>query len=190
MGAEYPYAAGQGYGGGKRKGQEFDWKDVYRDLPNLHDITQTLEGPKPIRVLAALGGLGMMGVAGLQLLNFPLFFLEPWRYVLLCYMLLFGLAIVSIEAKSASSRTNNKQFIYRWFPFVSIVGGKGITYIFFGTLGLSFGWHHLLMFGTSAFVAGIGLVYCLIHFANFRSLEEMYDKSVVMSHSQPYFGGV
>eukprot|EP01057_Protomagalhaensia_wolfi_P006204 Protomagalhaensia_wolfi_Nauph_80__6203@NODE_924_length_1878_cov_661_286569_g696_i0_p2_GENE_NODE_924_length_1878_cov_661_286569_g696_i0NODE_924_length_1878_cov_661_286569_g696_i0_p2_ORF_typecomplete_len198_score41_25COPI_assoc/PF08507_10/1_1e15TssN/PF17555_2/0_26_NODE_924_length_1878_cov_661_286569_g696_i011651758 len=166
---------------------KFEWKDVFQDVPNLNELTQELEGPKPLRLLAALGGLGLAAVAALKLLNFTTFFTEPWRYVLECYMVVFGIAIVTIEAKSVAGRSQNKQFLYKWFPFVSIVGGKGITYIFFGTLGLSFGWHHLLMFGVSAYVGAIGVAYCLIHFAKFDSLGEKYNQTVFLSRSQGFF---
>eukprot|EP01054_Gregarina_sp_Poly1_P000320 Gregarina_sp_Poly_1__319@NODE_1078_length_5165_cov_88_419969_g749_i0_p3_GENE_NODE_1078_length_5165_cov_88_419969_g749_i0NODE_1078_length_5165_cov_88_419969_g749_i0_p3_ORF_typecomplete_len218_score18_80COPI_assoc/PF08507_10/8_5e14_NODE_1078_length_5165_cov_88_419969_g749_i021732826 len=172
--------------GGPPGTDQLAWKDMFTDLPKLHEIKQELEGPKPLRVLAALGGFSLFVSAALSLINIGTFFMMPSRYVVEGYMALFGLAIITIEAKSAGhSPTGNKAFLYRWFPFVSIVGGKGLSYIFFGTLGLSFGQQQVLLFGSSLYVGAIGLAYCLIHFANFKTLGEKYDKSVY--YSQAYF---
>eukprot|EP01055_Gregarina_sp_Pseudo9_P004341 Gregarina_sp_Pseudo_9__4340@NODE_449_length_2812_cov_14_912730_g425_i0_p3_GENE_NODE_449_length_2812_cov_14_912730_g425_i0NODE_449_length_2812_cov_14_912730_g425_i0_p3_ORF_typecomplete_len212_score20_45COPI_assoc/PF08507_10/2_6e14TMEM72/PF16054_5/0_85_NODE_449_length_2812_cov_14_912730_g425_i09051540 len=168
-----------------RNDPELRWKDIFRDLPDLHNIRQELEGPRPLRALAGLGGLALCVAASLKLLNIGTFFTEPWRYVVETYILVFGIAIMIIEAKSAV-KTSNKQFLYTWFPFASIVGGKGICYIFFGTLGLSLGQGQVLLFGASAYIAVVGLIYCLIHFAKVKTLAEQYNQSVLVSQRMAF----
>lgn len=49
---------------------------------------------------------------------------------------IFGICVVSIESKTAigSKHSETKNFIYKWAPFAAIIGGKGLTYVFFGEL--------------------------------------------------------
>lgn len=113
-----------------------NWGQIFADAPNVNidTIRTELEGPTPLRVMAALGGLATTAAASLGLVNLPALFLSPARYLLQCYMAIFGLLVVLIEMKSLGPGRSDryKAFIYRWLPFTSVVGGKGISYIFLG----------------------------------------------------------
>lgn len=167
------------------QGGKDEWAELLTDLPKLDlgVLRDELEGPKPLRAIATICGLAMAAAAGLQLINIPRAITHPAEYAVEANMLLFGLSVVLIESKTLSHKDRQrKSFIHQWFPFLSIVGGKGLAYIFFGSLGLSFGLKQMLSFATGGAMTLMGVIYCLIQFAHNDTLAQKYDHSVYLSH--------
>jgi len=156
-------------------------KDLFRDmaanLVDLKAIRNGLEGPKPLRTVSFIVGLCLLVFSVLGMFN--IFLLgSPAYYVLQAYEGMFGFAIVVVELKDQKVFDKYKTFIYKWFPFTTVMAGKGLLLIIAGMLGLGFGMGNLLLAIPGACAFLIGIVYVLMHFGKAKRMNEMYDVSM------------
>lgn len=93
-------------------------------------------------------------------------------------MFLFGIAIFAIEAKDIAKSKAIKDFIYTWFPFTTIVGGKGTFMLIAGSVGLGFGSKNYLLAIPGICSMVLGAVYIIMHLTKSKKLTEMYDVSM------------
>ncbi|EZG43777.1 COPI associated protein [Gregarina niphandrodes] len=165
-----------------------DWNAVLRDRPafDVKGMREELEGPAPIRAFAALGGVAMCLASALGMLNVIKVVFNPVAYLLHLYLIAFGMSVIAIEGKTLGENSW-KMFVYRWLPFTTVVGGKGLMYAFFGLLGLAYGFQDFLLFAAGCYMVAVGVVYCLIHTAKFESLNEKYAKSQYVTRSSMYY---
>lgn len=158
------------------------FQDYIPNMKDLISIKEELEGPKPLRVIAGLGGLALALGSGIGLINVVSLLTHPCQFVLRIYETLFGLLIAIVELKTFFQHGNKlKELCYKWFPFLTILGGKGAFYIFAGAMGIGFGWLHILVFVPAVFCLGMGVVYVLFHFGKCTELRDKYDQTVLLN---------
>ncbi|KAH0480164.1 MAG: hypothetical protein KVP17_004651 [Porospora cf. gigantea B] len=163
------------------------WKDIVMNAPdalNLGKIRKQLEGPVPLRAAAGLIGLAMALTSMIGFLNIFSLIGSPAKFILQIYEFFFGVAIFVVEIKDFKGCGKLRRFIMRWFPFTSIVGGKGLLMLQAGLLGISFGWTNLLVFVPACASIAMGVVYLLIHFSKCEELENKYEQSVWATQHQ------
>jgi hypothetical protein len=116
----------------------------------LHKYVQ--EGPAGISILCFLGGLATTAIGLLGVLNIGAIFGKPFTYVLSVYLTGFGLVAVLLEAdteKLAGMKVIGKlaplfeQYqmeIFRKALFLTELRGRGLFYLFVGTLSITQCW--------------------------------------------------
>jgi len=116
-------------------------------------------GPEGMSWLCFVGGLVTCAFGLMGLLNIFDVVFEPLYYVVNLYQLFFGLATCILEAPKEWVRTSYKlqdfqSTIHEYAKFLSTFGGRGLFYLFQGSLAISLtgvspqfllGWY---MFGT------------------------------------------
>lgn len=128
------------------------------------------QGPAGVRLLACLGGAGSLALSGLSLLNPLTLVFGPARYVIGAYQALFSLTTVLYElpqeqVEQLPGITRYQSFLRKWCPFLSVVGGRGLFYIFQGSLWLSMaGITNLVTLGLGFYLSCIGALHLAMHF--------------------------
>jgi len=142
-------------------------------------IRKELEGPMALRVICGLAGLALTVCSVLGMLNIPALVTHPARFLLQIYEAIFGLVICGVELKDVPCHGAVRDLSNKWFPFLTIVGGKGLFYIFVGSLGAAFGMINLLVFIPAMAVLACGVVLVLFHFGKCKQIGEKYDMTVM-----------
>mmetsp|Transcript_9700 Transcript_9700/g.21703 ORF Transcript_9700/g.21703 Transcript_9700/m.21703 type:complete len:206 (+) Transcript_9700:96-713(+) len=107
-------------------------------------------GPEGVGWLCFLGGLLTFGTAALGIINILELVTSPLMYVINVYMMFFGLSTCVIEAPAEwVERSKRLQqalgFVHEFAKFLTTKGGRGLFYLFQGSLSLAiFGAYNLL----------------------------------------------
>ncbi|CDJ32972.1 uncharacterized protein EMH_0075230 [Eimeria mitis] len=139
----------------------------------LQQATEFLgEGPKPLRFLCFLGGLMTVLTSGLACINIFSFLTEPSNYILQLYLILFGTLTMAVEAKDIPPLERMRPFFFSWFRFLTVPGGKGCFYIFYGSLSLSLWRSSFVLALVGIYTASMGVVCVLVHFGMRQELQQ------------------
>ncbi|CAE8600642.1 unnamed protein product [Polarella glacialis] len=109
------------------------------DLRGMMSIEQ---GPVFLRFLGFTTSLASFGCVIFELIN-PTNLVHPVMYVLYAYIALFALSTTLFEAKkewieSVGPLASYQEMLATHCQFISLMGGRGLFYIFQGTLWLTF----------------------------------------------------
>jgi len=121
-----------------------------------------MEGPKPLRVLCLLGGLALFVVSALGILNLPSLLFSPTFFILQMFEGMFGLMTIVIEAHNFPYLEKFQPVLKEWFKFLTVVGGRGVFYVFQGVLAISLFSLFDLIIG--CYMVFVGVTCILIHF--------------------------
>ncbi|CDJ64887.1 Chromosome III, complete sequence, related [Eimeria necatrix] len=139
----------------------------------LQQATEFLgEGPKPLRFLCFIGGLMTVVTSGLACINIFSILVEPSNYILQVYLVLFGLLTMAVEAKDIPPLERMRPFFFSWFRFLTVPGGKGCFYIFYGSLSLSLWRSSFFLALVGIYTASMGIVCVLVHFGMRQELQQ------------------
>lgn len=130
------------------------------------------EGPKPLRFLCFVGGLVTVLIAGLACLNVFSFIVDPSNYILQVYLVLFGLLTMVVEAKDIPPLERLRPFFFSWFRFLTVPGGKGCFYLFYGSLSISLWRSSFILALIGIYTASMGVVCVLVHFGMRHELQQ------------------
>lgn len=130
------------------------------------------EGPKPLRFLCFLGGLMTVLSAGLACLNIFSFFIDPSDYILQIYLVMFGALTMVVEAKDMPPLEKLRPFFFSWFRFLTVPGGKGSFYLFYGSLSISLWRSSFILALVGIYTASMGVVCVLVHFGMRQELQQ------------------
>lgn len=144
-------------------------------MDKVKDIRNKLEGPALLRYAGAIGGATMTLLAAWSMLHIMKQLERPNALIIKCYAAMSGLAIVCVELKNVEQLAELRKFFYKWFPFLGIMAGKGVFYIFAGCLSLAF-IEDLWMLAPGAIVASIGVLYLLMHFGQCKQLAQAIEE--------------
>lgn len=90
----------------------------------------------------------------------------------------FGLLVAVVELKAFIGHGNAlAEFCQQWFPFLTVIGGKGAFCVFAGSLGLVLDW---LVFVPACFVIAMGVLYVLFHFGQCGQFRDKYRRSTTI----------
>jgi len=135
-----------------------------------HIIKRIEQGPTGVRVLAFIGGVASCINALLALLNILSAFTHIVLYTVSAYQLVFSLTTMLFEAKPewiqstqekcpALAVDSYQDMLLENAKFLSLTGGRGLFYIFQGTMWLAFAsitnWINLLVGLYLVFIGGI-----------------------------------
>lgn len=121
------------------------------------------EGPKPLRFLCFFGGLVTVAASGLACLNILSFLAHPSNYILQLYLVLFGILTMVVEAKDIPPLERMRPFFTSWFRFLTVPGGKGSFYLFYGSLSISLWRSSFILALVGIYTASMGIVCILVH---------------------------
>jgi len=133
------------------------------------------QGPAGVRFLAFVASATSGGLAVMSLLNVLLIFSHLVLYMVSVYQLLFSLTtmlfemnpdwVVTIEEKSRIPVSAYQDMLLVNARFLSLTGGRGLFYLFQGTLWLSFAsFTELFKLAAGLFLLFVGLLHVLMHF--------------------------
>eukprot|EP00612_Vaucheria_litorea_P002777 CAMPEP_0171458924 /NCGR_PEP_ID=MMETSP0945-20130129/4408_1 /TAXON_ID=109269 /ORGANISM="Vaucheria litorea, Strain CCMP2940" /LENGTH=299 /DNA_ID=CAMNT_0011984829 /DNA_START=88 /DNA_END=987 /DNA_ORIENTATION=+ len=101
---------------------------------NLENLVKTVkEANIPLRTLAAIGGVAMVTISVLSFLGY-FFTLSILLAVFQAYQIAFGLLIFALETRSFFHTLLKKMRVFEYFKILSVSWGRGIFYIYCGSL--------------------------------------------------------
>eukprot|EP00931_Biecheleriopsis_adriatica_P107239 TRINITY_DN81590_c0_g1_i1.p1 TRINITY_DN81590_c0_g1~~TRINITY_DN81590_c0_g1_i1.p1 ORF type:complete len:190 (-),score=38.90 TRINITY_DN81590_c0_g1_i1:73-642(-) len=116
-------------------------------LSATKDLSATVQdyvqrGPEGIGWLCFVGGLATSVLAFLGVLNVLDAGLEPLQYLLNIYQMAFGFTVCVIEAplewvEKSAKLSKARSFIHEFAKFLETFGGRGLFYIFQGSIDVS-----------------------------------------------------
>eukprot|EP01055_Gregarina_sp_Pseudo9_P001598 Gregarina_sp_Pseudo_9__1597@NODE_2076_length_1167_cov_5_617908_g1917_i0_p1_GENE_NODE_2076_length_1167_cov_5_617908_g1917_i0NODE_2076_length_1167_cov_5_617908_g1917_i0_p1_ORF_typecomplete_len204_score40_62COPI_assoc/PF08507_10/5_7e16Phage_holin_5_1/PF06946_11/4e03Phage_holin_5_1/PF06946_11/0_045PhoR/PF11808_8/99PhoR/PF11808_8/2_9_NODE_2076_length_1167_cov_5_617908_g1917_i05561128 len=158
-------------------------------MVELRLLMQFLEGPVALRFAAGVAGAALAAGAALLTLE-DVYTLSPPQMILRAYTILFGAILVVNECKTASvsALQSYQQWVFKWFPFLSVMAGKGAFMLLVGAVGMAYHDHYLVAL-PAGLLAAVGACYLLVHFAKRQELEEAIDKSMNIAAISTYYTG-
>mmetsp|Transcript_24076 Transcript_24076/g.45448 ORF Transcript_24076/g.45448 Transcript_24076/m.45448 type:complete len:187 (-) Transcript_24076:69-629(-) len=119
-------------------------------------------GPEGIGWLSFMGGAASAVLGCLGFLNIAGMVLDPLEYLVNAYQTLFGVAVCLLEAPPEWIASNEKltkaqQFIYDYARFLTTFGGRGLFYLFQGSLAMTLD-TYTLTFLVGCYMCGMGAV--------------------------------
>lgn len=138
-------------------------------------MKQIEQGPAGVRVIAFFAGLASVvdSIWGLLTIIHPLS-VNPVAYLVRCYTLVFSITCMLFEAKpewliAIQDKTGFKISSYQDLlldnaKFMALAGGRGLFYIFLGSLWLcAASLEHLINFMVGMFLLLVGFIHLLMH---------------------------
>jgi hypothetical protein len=123
--------------------------------------TYVRNNPLGVRIIGAIGGIGLSVVSILACFAVFNTFLSPITYILNVFYLVFGLAVTAVTILPQSFIA---EAIYGQAHFMSTLGGKALFFLYLGALlfgsglsGSSTSWVYLLIGSWMIFSSGIYL---------------------------------
>eukprot|EP00933_Yihiella_yeosuensis_P023032 TRINITY_DN18001_c0_g1_i2.p1 TRINITY_DN18001_c0_g1~~TRINITY_DN18001_c0_g1_i2.p1 ORF type:complete len:259 (-),score=49.11 TRINITY_DN18001_c0_g1_i2:250-1026(-) len=141
-------------------------------------VAQIQQGPKGVRFLSFLGGVGSVANGVLALINPLGAVINPIRYVLSVYQMLFSLTTILFEAppeyiQKISGIDRYQDMLMEKAKFLSECSGRGFFYIFQGTLWLCFAsLTDLIDLGCGTYMVLVGVLNLLVHFGGLTIFAE------------------
>eukprot|EP00933_Yihiella_yeosuensis_P073879 TRINITY_DN8266_c1_g1_i2.p1 TRINITY_DN8266_c1_g1~~TRINITY_DN8266_c1_g1_i2.p1 ORF type:complete len:206 (-),score=40.65 TRINITY_DN8266_c1_g1_i2:114-731(-) len=143
-------------------------KQVASDMKDMFNIQQ---GPMFLRALALLTSLASFGCVIFLLINPATALFHPVWYILYVYIAVFALTSLLFEAKTEWIQNLGPLARYQEMltvncHFLTILGGRGLFYIFQATLWLTFAgdFTEILEIAAAGALGLVGLLHLLAHF--------------------------
>lgn len=138
-------------------------------------MKQIEQGPAGVRVLAFLTSLASASLAVFDLINPLQIFGHIIMYMIACYQFIFAMTTVLFEVppewhvkfqeKTGFPVSSYQDLLINNAKFLALNGGRGIFYLFQGTLWLAFAsMTEFLDLGVGCALVFIGLLHILMHF--------------------------
>jgi hypothetical protein len=142
-----------------------------------HDFMKRIEqGPAGVRVLAFVGSLASFVIGCMSFFNVFSIFHHPVLYTVSAYQMVFSLTTIIFEAQPewieaiqdkcpALQVDNYQNMLLENAKFLSLNGGRGMFYVFQGTMWLAFAsLTDLPNLAIGLYMAFIGILHVLMHF--------------------------
>ncbi|KEP61665.1 UNVERIFIED_CONTAM: hypothetical protein HHA_267300 [Hammondia hammondi] len=129
------------------------------------------EGPKPLRALCFVGGLVLIAVTVLQIMNIFSVVGNPASYILQLFVMMFGVAICVIEAKDFEQLERLQPLFVTWFKFLTVPLGKGLFYILVGAICVSLWSSNFLLLFVGGYMVLMGIMCVMVHFGMRHQLQ-------------------
>ncbi|OLQ04035.1 hypothetical protein AK812_SmicGene12935 [Symbiodinium microadriaticum] len=129
-------------------------------------------GPEGVGWLSFMGGAASIVLGCLGFLNIAAIILDPLEYVVNGYQTLFGVVVCLLEAPDEWIGNNDKLskargFIKEYARFLYTCGGRGLFYLFQGTLSMSLD-TYTLTFLLGCYMCGMGMVNIAMQYGFFQ----------------------
>lgn len=134
------------------------------------------EGPTSIRFLAFCGGIVMAFNSGFSIIG-SILTLSPINALLKCYLVIFGVTIAAIEAKSFLCPSFFRIAITKYAHFLDYLSGRGYFYIFIGSF-LLVRWPAIIDFFIGAYMATLGFICIIVGKTASKKLNGMRSKLI------------
>lgn len=141
-------------------------------------VAQIQQGPAGVRLLSFAGGLASSANAVMSLINPLGLVFGPVTYVLATYQLIFSLTTILFEAKpewiqQVSGLSSYQDMLIDKAKFLSQTDGRGLFYIFQGTLWLCFAsLTEVFDLVSGLWMVFVGALNLLIHFGGYSAFAE------------------
>eukprot|EP00811_Abedinium_folium_P003017 NODE_12778_length_1204_cov_13.564531.p1 GENE.NODE_12778_length_1204_cov_13.564531~~NODE_12778_length_1204_cov_13.564531.p1 ORF type:complete len:212 (+),score=47.81 NODE_12778_length_1204_cov_13.564531:103-738(+) len=136
-------------------------------------IADLAQGPDAVRFLSFIGGAVSCVLAGYHLVDVFGIMTETAQYVMYIFLMVFSLTVVIIEGKvewveKIAFLLKYEEMLIEKAKFLTEPIGRGLFYIFFGSLWLSFPYLgsiiDLIQLGLSGYMILIGVVHVFMQF--------------------------
>ncbi|CAE8606106.1 unnamed protein product, partial [Polarella glacialis] len=133
-------------------------------------VAQIQQGPDGVRLLSFGGGVASVAIAVMDLINVFGILTNPVHYVLSVYQLIFSCTTMLFEAspemiQKVSGLNSYQDLLIDKAKFLSETYGRGLFYIFQGTLWLCFAsLTDILDLGVGLWMVFVGALNIMIHF--------------------------
>mmetsp|Transcript_97100 Transcript_97100/g.271785 ORF Transcript_97100/g.271785 Transcript_97100/m.271785 type:complete len:183 (-) Transcript_97100:55-603(-) len=141
-------------------------KDALQELRGV----KIEQGPTVLRFLAFFAGFASLGCAAFLVINPKNALAHPVMYMLYGYISVFAATTMLFEAKhewveKVAALDKYQNMLMRHCSFLTVMGGRGLFYLFQGTLWLSFSdsLGELLNIGAAIALAFVGLLHLVAH---------------------------
>ncbi|CAE8679246.1 unnamed protein product, partial [Polarella glacialis] len=141
-------------------------------------VAQIQQGPDGVRLLSFGGGVASVAIAVMDLINVFGILTNPVHYVLSVYQLIFSCTTMLFEAspemiQKVSGLNSYQDMLIDKAKFLSETYGRGLFYIFQGTLWLCFAsLTDILDLGVGLWMVFVGALNIMIHFGGFTVFQE------------------
>mmetsp|Transcript_1919 Transcript_1919/g.2546 ORF Transcript_1919/g.2546 Transcript_1919/m.2546 type:complete len:321 (-) Transcript_1919:73-1035(-) len=98
-----------------------------------------MDGPGGVHALAVLGGFAVIGGAALNFLH-NLMHLSPLHMFFSCMLCVFGVVTVILEQQQTIFPRTFRAMLEEYFLFLRIISGRGIFFLYIGTIQASIAW--------------------------------------------------
>eukprot|EP00747_Dinoflagellata_sp_TGD_P184853 gnl/TRDRNA2_/TRDRNA2_40885_c0_seq1.p1 gnl/TRDRNA2_/TRDRNA2_40885_c0~~gnl/TRDRNA2_/TRDRNA2_40885_c0_seq1.p1 ORF type:complete len:192 (-),score=49.14 gnl/TRDRNA2_/TRDRNA2_40885_c0_seq1:171-746(-) len=117
-------------------------------------------GPSGVRQLCFLGGILTVLFGLLSLVDVLEALAEPLQYLVNSYLMLFGLVTCIIESPPEWLQQSEKlqraqSFVHEFAKFLTTLGGRGLFYLFQGSLSMTFSWSLSFLLALYMFFMGV-----------------------------------
>lgn len=138
-------------------------------------MKQIEQGPGGVRFLAFVASVGSASLAVMSLLNIVEFFAHLILYLVSLYQMVFAITtvlfemdpewIVKIQETTHIPVSKYQDMLLENARFLALTGGRGLFYIFQGTLWLAFAsFTSLLQLAVGLFLIFVGSLHVMMHF--------------------------
>ncbi|CAE7229838.1 unnamed protein product [Symbiodinium natans] len=129
-------------------------------------------GPEGVGWLSFMGGAVSIALGLLGFLNIADLILDPLEYVVNGYQTVFGVVVCLLEAPdewitSNAKLTQARDFIQEYARFLYTCGGRGLFYLFQGTLAMSLD-TYTVTFIVGCYMCGLGVVNIAMQYGYFQ----------------------
>jgi len=143
----------------------------------LSRLRKKLEGPVALRYISATAGAALTICSIYQLISMGMGILTHWNLSYLITLAgLAGFTVFCVEIKDVAKFGSVMEWYHRWFPFLTVMWGKGLMMIFAGALGFAFV-KNLIMLIPAMCLCGAGFIYFMMYFGKFKQYQEEFEKS-------------
>mmetsp|Transcript_1530 Transcript_1530/g.2296 ORF Transcript_1530/g.2296 Transcript_1530/m.2296 type:complete len:151 (-) Transcript_1530:230-682(-) len=125
-------------------------KKASKEASKLGNQVKNME--RGLGCLGFIGGVLTAGASFLGMMNI----LNPLGFVVEAYTFLFGIAIALIEMQNQCLPLS---FLERWARFMTTLGGRGVFYVYVGSLSIAKS--TFLSFAVGAYMMGVGCLYII-----------------------------
>jgi len=143
----------------------------------LAKLRKKLEGPVGLRYVSAAAGAALLVCSAFQLVSMGTGIFTHWnKSYLITLAGLAGFTVFCVEIKDIAQLSAIMEWYHRWFPFLTVMWGKGLMMIFAGALGFAF-LENLIMLIPSIALCASGFIYFMMYFGKFKQYQEEFEKS-------------
>eukprot|EP01056_Protomagalhaensia_sp_Gyna25_P000859 Protomagalhaensia_sp_Gyna_25__858@NODE_1415_length_1858_cov_109_268279_g1141_i0_p2_GENE_NODE_1415_length_1858_cov_109_268279_g1141_i0NODE_1415_length_1858_cov_109_268279_g1141_i0_p2_ORF_typecomplete_len190_score28_83COPI_assoc/PF08507_10/6_2e11Claudin_2/PF13903_6/0_14CoA_binding_3/PF13727_6/1_9e02CoA_binding_3/PF13727_6/0_97_NODE_1415_length_1858_cov_109_268279_g1141_i0329898 len=154
----------------------------------LHQLLSFLEGPTVLRITGGVAGLALAAGAIFTAVTDQATKLEPSLLILRGYTVLFVFFLIVNELKTPANAglETFRNWTFKWFPFMSVMAGKGVFMLLVGSVGMAYQRHYMVLIPATV-LALTGCGHLLVYWAKRREVGEAVDKSmnILASHYYP-----
>eukprot|EP01053_Blabericola_migrator_P001907 Blabericola_migrator_1__1906@NODE_1518_length_4363_cov_96_666899_g998_i0_p3_GENE_NODE_1518_length_4363_cov_96_666899_g998_i0NODE_1518_length_4363_cov_96_666899_g998_i0_p3_ORF_typecomplete_len215_score29_38COPI_assoc/PF08507_10/6_2e16TMEM72/PF16054_5/0_054PMT_4TMC/PF16192_5/0_037DUF1129/PF06570_11/0_09DUF4131/PF13567_6/16DUF4131/PF13567_6/7_8Claudin_2/PF13903_6/0_5Proton_antipo_C/PF01010_19/7e03Proton_antipo_C/PF01010_19/0_51_NODE_1518_length_4363_cov_96_666899_g998_i033303974 len=157
---------------------------------DLLDLQVYLEGPALLRLVGGLAGLALAAGGTLTALSGPEN-PEPPLLILQVYTVLFGIIVTVNELKTPrNGRLESlRSWVFKWFPFMSVMAGKGVFMLLVGAVGMAYQTHYMVTIPAMV-LALCGVANIALQMSRHQEVNQAIDKSMHLWAQSQFVGGV